>query len=130
MAVLGGLAFADIAAGSGHTCGLLHNGSVACWVGASGWAWVCLKQQCIGTWLHWAGLKALQLSKRTRLCDEPQRYDPPSWPPRFPLQGWNDAGQLGDGSNTDRLTPTLVDNGRTFMAVAAGLGSSHTLFLP
>ena len=38
--VLGGLAFADIAAGSGHTCGLLNNGSVACWVGASGWAWL------------------------------------------------------------------------------------------
>jgi len=40
--------------------------------------------------------------------------------------GYNASGQLGDGSNTDRLTPTLVavSGGLTFTTIAAG--SAHT----
>ncbi|NCV22566.1 MAG: hypothetical protein EBV45_11570 [Chloroflexi bacterium] len=40
--------------------------------------------------------------------------------------GYNASGQLGDGSNTDRLTPTLVavSGGLTFTTIAAG--SEHT----
>ena len=56
--VLGGLAFADITAGSGHTCGLLNNGSVACWVGAP----MC------SCWLR--DVQIHRLVGRTRICNE------------------------------------------------------------
>lgn len=41
--------------------------------------------------------------------------------------GRNDAGQIGDGSTTDRSVPTAVSGGRTFAALAAG--GAHTCAL-
>lgn len=41
--VRGGLTFVDIAPGSSFSCGLLKNGSVACWVSALGPLWVALE---------------------------------------------------------------------------------------
>ncbi|MDC1420380.1 chromosome condensation regulator RCC1, partial [Euryarchaeota archaeon] len=41
--------------------------------------------------------------------------------------GYNGYGQLGDGTNTDRLTPTQTSSlgtGRTVVAITAGYG--HT----
>ncbi len=38
--------------------------------------------------------------------------------------GWNGAGQLGDGTHTDRNVPTAVTGGLTFANLAAG--SQHT----
>jgi len=34
--------------------------------------------------------------------------------------GWNSAGNLGDGTTTDRSVPTLVFGGLSFKAIAAG----------
>ncbi len=38
--------------------------------------------------------------------------------------GFNGSGQLGDGTTTQRLTPTQVNGGLTFTTLAAG--STHT----
>lgn len=38
--------------------------------------------------------------------------------------GWNGAGQLGDGSQTDRLTPTLVSTDQRFTAIDLGDAST------
>jgi len=38
--------------------------------------------------------------------------------------GWNGSGELGDGTTTNRLVPTVVAGGLTFTAVSAGFG--HT----
>jgi alpha-tubulin suppressor-like RCC1 family protein len=40
--------------------------------------------------------------------------------------GWNSNGQLGDGTTTDRLTPTPVAGGLTFTSLAPGGGFGHT----
>ena len=34
--------------------------------------------------------------------------------------GWNLYGRLGDGTTTDRLTPTTINSGTTYTAIAAG----------
>jgi alpha-tubulin suppressor-like RCC1 family protein len=41
--------------------------------------------------------------------------------------GWNDFGQLGDGTTTDRLTPTLIDG--EYSIINAGWGHSFALTL-
>ena len=40
--------------------------------------------------------------------------------------GYNGSGELGDGTNTNRTTPTAVDLGAGRTAKAVSLGSSHT----
>jgi alpha-tubulin suppressor-like RCC1 family protein len=42
--------------------------------------------------------------------------------------GWNERGQLGDGTTTDRHTPVRVASGLTGISQVAG-GNSHSLFL-
>jgi len=41
--------------------------------------------------------------------------------------GRNIAGQLGDGTTTNRLTPTLVSGGLRFVRIAAGANSTCAL---
>ena len=44
-----------------------------------------------------------------------------------PLQGLNDAGQLGDGTTSQRLVPTLVVGAANWTLVA--VGQAHTCAL-
>jgi alpha-tubulin suppressor-like RCC1 family protein len=41
--------------------------------------------------------------------------------------GWNDSGQLGDGTNTDRNTPVKIGIAIDWVAISAGL--NHTIAL-
>jgi alpha-tubulin suppressor-like RCC1 family protein len=40
--------------------------------------------------------------------------------------GWNEFGQLGDGTTYTRLTPVLVSGGLSFASVSAGIANSNT----
>ena len=40
--------------------------------------------------------------------------------------GYKNGGQLGDGTTTDRLTPTLVIGGHAWASISAGSSQQHT----
>jgi alpha-tubulin suppressor-like RCC1 family protein len=129
----GGLAFAQITLGSRYTCGITMDGDAYCWgENATG-------QLGDGTQVGRAaptrvagGLKFKQIVASSGFANGAFATPPTS------LQGavghtcaltpagqaycwgWNGNGELGDGSNIDRLTPTPVSGGLTFDTIASG----------
>jgi alpha-tubulin suppressor-like RCC1 family protein len=114
--VLGGLAFAQVEKGWGHTCGMTAAGAAYCWGdNESG-------QLGDGTTTpnYWSPVPVLgeltfaEVSAGTHYsCGVTTGGAAYCW-------GWNSVGQLGDGTTTDRTTPVPVLGGLTFARVSAG----------
>jgi len=120
-AVAGGLVFADLAAGSVHTCGLTAAGEAYCWgsndFGQLGDGTVANRQvpTAVVGGITFAHLAADAGGQHTCALDGAgSAY---CW-------GDNSAGQLGDGTRTNRLSPTPVAGGLTFTNLSGG--GSHT----
>ncbi len=113
-----------IAAGGGHTCALTSVGGVKCW------GWNYSGQLGDGTTTNRlapvnvsglaSGVMAIAAGKN-HTCALTLGGSVKCW-------GWNIAGQLGDGTMTDRLTP--IDVGELASGVAAiAAGFGHTCVL-
>ena len=98
------LVFVDITAGADHACGLLANGSYACWG----------KDPCRRPHV----LAAHPPHAARHACSRLSSY-----------AGNNEYGQLADGTTNQHLTPTLVASASPFKAIASGPTAQHTLFL-
>ncbi|MBL8055523.1 MAG: hypothetical protein JNK29_02440, partial [Anaerolineales bacterium] len=113
-----------LAAGIGHTCALTADGGVKCW-GANGDG-----QLGDGTTLNQgapvavagltSGVTAVATGWR-HTCALTAAGGVKCW-------GWNDYGQLGDGTTTNRLTPVDVA-GLTSGVTALAAGNTHTCAL-
>lgn len=115
VAVAGGLTFASVTAGFGHTCGLTRGGAAYCW-GDNGNGQLgdgsTTRQPtpvAVAGGLTFASLTAGQL-QTCGLTGGGAAY---CW-------GDNTYGELGDGSTTRRLTPVAVTGGLTFASLRAG----------
>jgi len=120
VAVAGGLAFTAVAAGDFHTCGLTTNGAAYCWglndrgqLG-DGTTTNRLAPTPVSGGLTFASISAsgkAQLGSHTcALTTTGAAY---CW-------GYNNAGQLGDGTTTQRTAPVPVAGALTFAAVTTG----------
>lgn len=117
LAVVGGYAFEQIAAGSFHTCGLTENGSAYCW-GQNSNGELGNGETSYGSQpqpVAVAGgftFKSLAAGGRFTcgLTAEGSAY---CW-------GANFSGEVGDGTTTRRETPTAVEGALTFVEIAAG----------
>ncbi len=115
--VVGGVRFVHLAAGAFGTCGLTADGDAWCWgnritgqLGDGSSSGVADRPVAIG-----AGLKFTELSIGDgHSCGLERSGDIYCW-------GVNVAGQLGDGSTVDRLSPTHAAPGLRFVSVGAGL---------
>lgn len=115
-AVTGGLRFGMISAGDGHTCGVTEAGAVYCW-GSNGWGklgqgtlptyWVVPAR--VPTDLTFTAISA-GYEHTCGITTEGTAY---CW-------GKNRSGQLGDGTEDERFSPTLVSGGLTFASLSAG----------
>jgi alpha-tubulin suppressor-like RCC1 family protein len=113
-----------IAAGNNHTCALTSGGGVKCW-GYNGYGqlgdgtktdrWTAV--DVVGLT---SGVSAIAAST-THTCALTTAGGVKCW-------GYNDAGAIGDGSNTDRWTPTSVI-GLTSGIVAIAAGGGHSCAL-
>jgi alpha-tubulin suppressor-like RCC1 family protein len=117
VAVSGGNFFSQVAAGMFHSCGLATTRLAYCWgsnshgqradpltVGLSSVPVAIVGSMTFDSlttgYLHTCGLL---FSTHLAYC----------W-------GANESGQIGDGSNTDRYSPTPVAGGMAFVAISAG----------
>ena len=114
--VSGGLVFAQISATSSHTCGVTTSGVGYCWgandAGALGDGSTTLRTAPVVV----SGghtFASISTGGNGFSCGRTTAGAAYCW-------GQNNVGQLGDGSNTSRLTPVLVSGGHTFTAVDAG----------
>jgi alpha-tubulin suppressor-like RCC1 family protein len=116
--------FALVSAGWTHTCGLATNGTVYCWsnneVGQLGDGTLTSRQNLIPV----AGgltFTTVSTGNDAYSCGVATGGSAYCW-------GWNAYGQLGDGTTNNRLVPTLVSGGLTFVSVDASttLDGAHT----
>jgi alpha-tubulin suppressor-like RCC1 family protein len=113
----------DISTGYSHTCTILDNGSVKCWgdnsKGQLGDG--TLSQRTTPTLVTNLGGNAISLSLGDRsTCALLDSGIVKCW-------GRNDMGQLGDGTTTDKTSPTQVASfGASRSAVAISSGIYHT----
>ena len=119
--VSGGLAFAAVSAGEAYTCGVSPAGVAYCW-GANGYGELGdgtdssrLSPTLVSGGLTFASITAGKESNvgYGHTCGVTTVGAAYCW-------GWNGYFQLGDGSDTNRLSPQLVSGGLTFATVAAG----------
>jgi alpha-tubulin suppressor-like RCC1 family protein len=118
VAVSGGLAFVSLTAGLGsHTCGLLGSGAAYCWgentFGALGDGSTIARGTPVPVsgGLVFADIKAGGFIGHTcGFTDAGAAY---CW-------GENERGQVGDGSTTDRLSPSAVAGDLVFATLDAG----------
>jgi alpha-tubulin suppressor-like RCC1 family protein len=134
VAVAGGLTLGSIAASSGHACGLSTSGTAYCWganaAGELGNGTATAPGSCqtgsrcavqptaVTGGLRFASIQAGQL----RTCAVTASNVAYCW-------GSNQEGAVGDGTTTDRTSPTAVSGGLAFtMVVTAGWspGGGHS----
>ncbi|HJM41239.1 MAG TPA: hypothetical protein QF514_03325, partial [Candidatus Thalassarchaeaceae archaeon] len=109
-----------------HTCAVLNDGSVQCWGGNS------YGQLGDGTNTSQSSPTGVDLGEnhsavmigvgKTHTCAILEDASVSCW-------GYNIHGQIGDGTNVQRNSPTSVDLGENRSAVAISLGESHTCAL-
>ena len=126
VAVSGGLTFSSITTGGAHACGVTSAGVGYCW-GSNGSG-----RLGIGSGVAYSGAPvavagSLQLASMTagadHVCATTTAGVGYCW-------GLNSSGQLGDGSTTNRNTPTLVSGGRTFRTLVTGSRAKFTFGFP
>ena len=117
--VTGGLAFVDVSVGGSHTCGLTASRAAYCWGGNY------YGQLGNGTQTNRASPTAVsgggtfdRISAGGSYTCATNTILGSAW-----CWGSNAYGQLGDGSTTNRTTPTAVAGGLAFSQVNAGDGS-------
>ena len=120
-AVVGGLAFTAVSAGLYHTCALTPGGAAYCWgdneVGALG------NGTRDGDWHETpgpvsGGLNLVAVSAGgSHTCGLTSNGAAYCW-------GYNQWGQLGDGTSGDSRKPVPVSGGLTFAALSAGVAQT------
>ena len=119
--------FASIAPGGTHSCALDNAGKAFCWgssqfgqVGNTAIAGIALTPVQVTSALTFASI-ASGMYHSCALTAAGVAY---CW-------GWNLKGQLGDGTNTDRNTPSVTNTALRFFTIAAGgqPGGEHTCAL-
>jgi alpha-tubulin suppressor-like RCC1 family protein len=118
-----GLAFAQVSAGIVHTCGITTDQRLYCWgwnfngqVG-DGTTTSRPRPVAIGGALRFRQVSANLGAGGGHTCGI-------TTDDRLYCWGWNEFGQVGDGTTVQRLTPVLVAGGLKFRSVAGG--SAHT----
>jgi alpha-tubulin suppressor-like RCC1 family protein len=114
-----------ITVGDSHTCAILDNGSVSCW-GYNGYG-----QLGIGNWndQNTPNQTASLGDGRTAVAISAGLYHTCAILDDGSVSCWggNDYGQLGDGTTTDRNTPTQTSSlGTDRTAIAISAGERHT----
>jgi len=110
-----------ISSGESHTCAILDNGSVSCWgenlVGEIGDGTNVKRTEPTQVTSLGNGRTAVAISSgKYHTCAILDNGSVSCW-------GYNNKGQLGDGTNTDRYTPALTSSlgiGRTAVAISSG----------
>jgi alpha-tubulin suppressor-like RCC1 family protein len=114
--VTGGLTFASITGGGHHTCGLTSGGIAYCWggnvFGALGDGSTTSRTAPVAVMgeLRFTSLIGGGFHHTCGLTTSGAAY---CW-------GWNQDGQLGDGTTTNRTTPVAVAGGLTFASLEGG----------
>jgi len=122
VAVEGGLAFAQLAGGGAHTCGLTSDGSAYCWgsnvngqLGDNSTTTRSAPMPVTNA-LRFASIDA-GTQHTCALTSDGAAY---CW-------GLNNRGQLGDGTTANRSVPVAVTSGLKFqLIVAGGFSIGHT----
>ena len=111
-----GIQFASVDAGSGHSCALQTDGSASCWGsnlygqlgdGTKEDRW--LPERVSGS-QEFVSVSARGRDHSCGLTTDGSLY---CW-------GWNYYGQIGDGTTTDRLSPTPIAGGISFDRLSVG----------
>ena len=114
-----------ITAGSDHTCAILDDGSVSCW-GYNGYGRLgdgTTTNRNTPTQTSSLGTDRTAVAITAGAYHTCAILDDGS----VSCWGWNNHGQLGDGTNTDRNTPTQTSSlGTDRTAVAITVGTFHT----
>ena len=115
--VSGGLSFASVSAGDRQTCGLTAASEAYCWgynyAGqlGDGTTTTRLTPTLVSGGLSFASVSQAVLNDYA--CGVETAGAAYCW-------GWNGNGQLGDGTTTQRLIPTLVSGGLSFASLSQG----------
>ena len=113
----------QVTAGDAHTCALLKSGHVACWgsngVGQLGNDQHGCDSNNLGACVSTTPVSVSGLSDVTSISAGKNHTCAVTGGGAVKCWGWNDAGQLGDGTTHDRATPTTAI-GKGAAEVAAG----------
>lgn len=121
--VLGGLTFSSISPGAFHTCAVAKGGALYCWGNNSSGELGVGYNSPFGSGSNVpvrssTGLAFVQVSSGDGYsCGVTKSGAGYCW-------GANHAGQLGDGSTTNRYAPVPIAGGLSFVSVSAGAGST------
>lgn len=124
--VSGGFTFSSITTGGAHACGLTSAGVGYCW-GSNGSGRLGIGSGVANSGAPVAIAGSLRLSSISAGADHACATTTAGlgycW-------GLNNLGQLGDGSTTNRNTPTAVTGGVTFRTLITGSRANFTFGLP